>query len=294
MRSPIRTMVTTARTRAADLSSAARQRTRTFGASAAKRGTAIRDYTGSIVAFAVEGMGGRAPAAALLTAGLFTGGMVLGVSALGNDPASAVGYKNATAMSDEERLRAEQRADRFGRGSPADTAAEAKTAAAAKATADAKAIAAANAAAVAKAAAAKRAAAAKKAPAWVLPLKAPLTSCFGPRWGSQHQGIDIAGPAGAKIASVGAGTVVGAGWLRSGYGISVLVDHGKGYLSHYAHASKVLVKKGQRVKPGTPLALEGSTGDSTGPHLHFEIHQGPWNQVNPAIWLRARGVKIGC
>ncbi|HEX6873235.1 MAG TPA: peptidoglycan DD-metalloendopeptidase family protein, partial [Micromonosporaceae bacterium] len=130
-------------------------------------------------------------------------------------------------------------------------------------------------------------AAPKPAPAWVNPMPgAPISSCFGPRWGTMHQGIDFAGANGTKIRSIGAGTVVAAGWNFSGYGISVVVDHGNGYLSHYAHAQKVLVSAGQKVKPGQALALEGSTGDSTGPHLHFEIHKGMWNQIDPASWLR--------
>jgi len=109
-----------------------------------------------------------------------------------------------------------------------------------------------------------------------------------------HQGIDFAGPNGTPIRSTGAGTVIAAGWVYSGYGISVVVDHGNGFLSHYAHAQKTLVGVGQTVTPGQPIAIEGSTGDSTGPHLHFEIHKGLWNQVDPAPWLRARGVPIGC
>lgn len=135
----------------------------------------------------------------------------------------------------------------------------------------------------------------KPAPKWVNPMPgAPLSSCYGPRWGTMHKGIDFAGANGTKIRSTGAGTVVAAGWNYTGYGISVVVDHGNGYLSHYAHAQKVLVKPGWKVKPGQALALEGSTGDSTGPHLHFEVHKGMWNQVNPATWLRSHGVKIGC
>jgi murein DD-endopeptidase MepM/ murein hydrolase activator NlpD len=123
---------------------------------------------------------------------------------------------------------------------------------------------------------------------------AELSSCFGPRWGTEHKGIDFAAPAGTQIHTVGAGTVFAAGWLYTGYGISVVIDHGNGYLSHYAHASKALVSPGQKVKAGQAIALEGSTGDSTGPHLHFEIHRGMWNQVEPAKWLRDKGVKIGC
>ena len=133
-------------------------------------------------------------------------------------------------------------------------------------------------------------------PAWVAPMaKFELSSCFGPRWGLMHQGLDFAMPAGTVIRAAGAGTVLAAGWTFAGYGISVVIDHGNGYLTHYAHASKVWVRPGQKVKPGQAIAREGSTGDSTGPHLHFEVHKGAmWHQIDPAKFLRARGVKIGC
>jgi murein DD-endopeptidase MepM/ murein hydrolase activator NlpD len=135
-----------------------------------------------------------------------------------------------------------------------------------------------------------------KPPAWVAPMRTfELSSCFGPRWGVMHQGIDFAMPAGTIVRAAGAGTVVAAGWTFVGYGISVVIDHGNGYLTHYAHLSKVWVHPGQRVKPGQALAPEGSTGDSTGPHLHFEVHKGAmWHQIDPAQFLRARGAKIGC
>ena len=87
--------------------------------------------------------------------------------------------------------------------------------------------------------------------------------------------------------------MISAGWVYSGYGISVVIDHGNGFLSHYAHASQTRVAVGQRVAPGQSIAV-GVTGDSTGPHLHFEIHQGLWHQIDPAPWLRARGVTVGC
>lgn len=131
-------------------------------------------------------------------------------------------------------------------------------------------------------------------PDWVHPMPgAVTTSCFGPRWGTVHQGVDLAQPAGTPIRAVGAGTVIYAGWVFSGYGISVVIDHHNGYLTHYAHASETKVWVGQNVKPGQTIALEGSTGDSTGPHLHFEVHQGMWNQIEPTAWLRERGVTIG-
>jgi murein DD-endopeptidase MepM/ murein hydrolase activator NlpD len=137
-------------------------------------------------------------------------------------------------------------------------------------------------------------AATKKAPAWVNPMPAgQISSCFGQRWGVLHAGVDLYTDAGEPIVSVGAGEVVAAGWAYSGYGISVVVDHGNGYLTHYAHMQADAVSVGQWVKAGDVLGYEGSTGDSTGPHLHFEVHAGMWNQIEPAQWLRDRGVDIG-
>jgi murein DD-endopeptidase MepM/ murein hydrolase activator NlpD len=134
----------------------------------------------------------------------------------------------------------------------------------------------------------------KKAKDWVHPMPgARTTSCYGARWGSSHKGVDLAAAQGTPIRAVGAGRVIGAGWLYTGYGKSVVIDHGGGFLTHYAHASKVKVSAGQKVKPGQKIALEGSTGNSTGPHLHLEVHKGLWNQIEPTKWLRRHGVKVG-
>ncbi|MBU8857009.1 MULTISPECIES: M23 family metallopeptidase [unclassified Micromonospora] len=135
-----------------------------------------------------------------------------------------------------------------------------------------------------------------KKPTWVIPMKgADITSCYGPRWGTQHAGIDFAMPAGTPIHAAAAGTVVKAGDVGDGYGISVFIDHHNGYLTHYAHQSRLAVGVGDTVKAGQVIGYEGSTGDSTGPHLHFEVHQGAmWNQIDPAPFLRARGVDVAC
>ncbi|MEO3775884.1 M23 family metallopeptidase [Micromonospora sp. B11E3] len=136
----------------------------------------------------------------------------------------------------------------------------------------------------------------KPTPAWVIPMKgAQITSCYGQRWGTLHAGIDFAMPAGTPIHAAAAGTVVKAGDVGDGYGISVFVDHGNGYLTHYAHQSRTAVSVGQRVKAGQVLGYEGATGDATGPHLHFEVHKGQmWNQIDPAPFLRARGIDVAC
>lgn len=133
----------------------------------------------------------------------------------------------------------------------------------------------------------------KPKPAWVLPMPgAEVTSCFGQRWGVLHAGIDLATPPSTPVGAVGAGVVTDAGWLFVGYGISVVIDHGNGYLTHYAHLKFTTVSPGQRVVTGQMIGAEGSTGDSSGPHLHFEVHQGMWNQVDPAPWLRQRGIGV--
>ena len=86
-----------------------------------------------------------------------------------------------------------------------------------------------------------------------------------------HEGIDVVAPAGTPIEAPAAGVVVSAGW-ENGFGNSVVIDHGFGLVTRYAHASRLLVSAGQRVKRGDRIALVGSTGLATGPHLHYEVH----------------------
>ncbi len=134
-------------------------------------------------------------------------------------------------------------------------------------------------------------------PVWVHPMpEGPVSSCFGQRWGRLHAGVDLAAPSGTPVVAVGAGTVVQSGEWAGGYGISVLIDHHNGFLTHYAHFSATLMQVGEQVQAGQQIGLEGSTGHSTGPHLHFEVHQGTWkNTVEPTAWLQAHGVEIpGC
>nr|WP_243704627.1 M23 family metallopeptidase [Micromonospora sp. KC723] len=136
----------------------------------------------------------------------------------------------------------------------------------------------------------------KPTPSWVIPMKgAEITSCYGMRGGTLHAGIDFAMPAGTPVRAAFGGTVEKAGDAGDGYGISVVINHGNGYLTHYAHLSSAKVSAGYRVAAGETIGLEGSTGDSTGPHLHFEVHQGQmWNQIDPAPFLRARGIDVAC
>ena len=111
---------------------------------------------------------------------------------------------------------------------------------------------------------------APSAAGFIWPADGVVTSGFGMRWGRMHEGIDIAAPIGTAIWAAAAGTVIHAGWL-SGYGSLVVVDHGNGLATAYAHASAILVVLGQQVSQGETIALVGSTGHSTGPHLHFEV-----------------------
>jgi murein DD-endopeptidase MepM/ murein hydrolase activator NlpD len=102
------------------------------------------------------------------------------------------------------------------------------------------------------------------------PVSAPITSPFGWRWGRMHEGIDLGAAYGAPIAAAGAGTVIYAGWL-GGYGNLTVIDHGGGLATAYGHQSQIAVTVGQQVARGQTIGYVGSTGHSTGPHLHFEV-----------------------
>ncbi|MCC2265802.1 transglycosylase family protein [Streptomyces sp. CT1-17] len=108
-----------------------------------------------------------------------------------------------------------------------------------------------------------------------------------------HTGVDFPVPTGTSVKSVAAGRVVSAGWGGS-YGYQVVVRHGDGRYSQYAHLSAISVKDGQSVGVGQRIGRSGSTGNVTGPHLHFEVRTGPGfgSDVDPLAYLRAGGVKI--
>jgi murein DD-endopeptidase MepM/ murein hydrolase activator NlpD len=105
---------------------------------------------------------------------------------------------------------------------------------------------------------------------FIWPCDGVVTSGFGMRWGRMHEGIDIGCAYGAPNRAAAAGTVIYAGWM-SGYGNLVVVDHGNGLSTAYAHASSLAVSVGQSVVQGQTVSYVGSTGHSTGPHLHFEV-----------------------
>jgi len=122
--------------------------------------------------------------------------------------------------------------------------------------------------------------------AW--PAQGTLTSGYGWRWGRMHRGIDIAGPVGTPIFAAAPGVVVRSGWNSGGYGNMVDIRHPDGSLTRYAHNSRLMVQEGQQVRQGQQIAEMGSTGYSTGPHLHFEIHIPEQGTVNPVAHLPGR------
>ncbi len=165
------------------------------------------------------------------------------------------------------------------------TAREAETAAAAQVQAEADRVAAEAAAAAAAEAARPRA---------VLPVAgARLTSTFGPRWGSLHAGIDLAAPMLTPEYAAADGVVLEAG-PASGYGNVVYIQHDNGDVTVYGHMEEILVTPGQVVRAGDTIALLGNRGQSTGPHLHFEVHVGgiDGQKIDPIPWLRERGVAV--
>ncbi|WP_411100636.1 M23 family metallopeptidase [Streptomyces sp. x-45] len=173
----------------------------------------------------------------------------------------------------------------------AQAAAQAKAAKAEKAAASAK-----------KSTTAKKTATEKKAASWVDPVKKyELSASFaqnGGMWAHKHSGQDFAVPIGTNVVAAHGGTVVKAGGNGAGdgpaYGNAIVVKHGNGTYSQYAHLSKINVKIGQIVKTGQSIAKSGNTGNSSGPHLHFEIRTTPnyGSAVDPVAFLRGKGVTV--
>lgn len=120
---------------------------------------------------------------------------------------------------------------------------------------------------------------------FIWPSKGVLSSGYGWRWGRMHRGIDIAGPVGTPIVAAAPGVISYAGWNDGGYGYMVEIEHTDGSMTRYAHNSRLLVRTGQPVNQGEQISEMGSTGYSTGPHLHFEIHPKGQGAVNPIAFL---------
>ncbi|MEU6277240.1 M23 family metallopeptidase [Streptomyces populi] len=157
-------------------------------------------------------------------------------------------------------------------------------------------------AAATKATVAKKAAAKKKAASWVDPVaKYSLSASFnqaGGMWAHKHSGQDFAVPQGTNVMAAHGGTVVKAGPNGAGdgpaYGNAVVIKHANGTYSQYAHLSRIDVHVGQVVTTGQHIALSGNTGNSSGPHLHFEIRTTPnyGSAVNPVAFLHSMGVTV--
>ena len=119
---------------------------------------------------------------------------------------------------------------------------------------------------------------------YIWPAQGVFTSGYGWRWGRMHKGIDVAGPVGTPIVASAPGVVSYSGYNDGGFGYLVEIDHADGSMTRYAHNSRLLVSSGQQVVQGQQVSEMGSTGFSTGPHLHFEIHS-PQGTVNPMAYL---------
>jgi murein DD-endopeptidase MepM/ murein hydrolase activator NlpD len=129
-------------------------------------------------------------------------------------------------------------------------------------------------------------------PLFVMPTKGIFTSGFGYRWGVLHAGIDLANSIGTPIHAVSDGVVIDAG-PTAGYGMWVKLRHADGTVTLYGHVNTTLVSVGQRVMAGDQIATMGNRGNSTGPHLHFEVLLGGSQRVDPVPWLAKRGLSVG-
>ncbi|MEE2035412.1 M23 family metallopeptidase [Rhodococcus chondri] len=128
-------------------------------------------------------------------------------------------------------------------------------------------------------------------PQTLMPVSGTLTSNFGPRWGTTHAGLDIANTIGTPIVSVTDGTVLEAG-PASGFGLWVRILQDDGTIGVFGHIDQALVSAGQRVRAGEQIATVGNRGQSTGPHLHYEVWEPDGRKADPMAWLNARGVQI--
>jgi murein DD-endopeptidase MepM/ murein hydrolase activator NlpD len=126
---------------------------------------------------------------------------------------------------------------------------------------------------------------------FVLPTKGVFTSGYGARWGTFHWGIDLANAIGTPIVAAADGVVVESG-PASGFGLWVRIRHADGMITVYGHINRSLVVQGQRVRAGQEIAEMGNRGNSTGPHLHFEVWNAAGQKINPIIWLHQYGIDV--
>ncbi len=133
---------------------------------------------------------------------------------------------------------------------------------------------------------------AARRPLFALPALGAYTSGYGARWGELHAGVDIANAIGTPIYAVADGVVIDSG-PASGFGMWVRLQHADGTVTVYGHIDSSLVSVGQQVMAGDQIARMGNRGFSTGPHLHFEVHLGGYNKIDPLPWLATRGISLG-
>jgi murein DD-endopeptidase MepM/ murein hydrolase activator NlpD len=136
-------------------------------------------------------------------------------------------------------------------------------------------------------------------PKWLLPLPKgtfTVSSCFAPRWGTFHYGVDMAAPGGTPFHAAGDGVVIEAG-PAGGYGNVIMIEHPDGTITVYGHEEKIFVEKGEKVKAGQLIGAVGNLGQSTGYHLHFEVRTGgeQGDKQDPMDWLTEHGIPLaGC
>ena len=127
------------------------------------------------------------------------------------------------------------------------------------------------------------------------PTSGRTSSCYGYRWGALHAGVDLAASIGTPIFAATSGTVKRAG-PATGFGLAVYILGDDGYVTVYGHVNRYFVNAGERVSAGEQIAEVGNRGQSTGPHLHFEVHPNGvmyGGSINPVPWLNARGIYLG-
>jgi murein DD-endopeptidase MepM/ murein hydrolase activator NlpD len=128
-------------------------------------------------------------------------------------------------------------------------------------------------------------------PLFVRPAEGTFTSGYGGRWGTMHMGIDIANSIGTPIRAAEDGVVIESG-PASGFGLWVRIKGEDGYTTVYGHINRSLVEEGEKVKAGDEIAEMGNRGNSTGPHLHFEVWTPSGEKINPLPWLLKHGISL--
>lgn len=124
----------------------------------------------------------------------------------------------------------------------------------------------------------------------VKPVSGTVTSTYGSRWGTHHDGLDIANKTGTPVYAVTDGVVLEAG-PASGYGQWIRVRQDDGTTAIFGHVEQIFVHAGEKVNAGDKIGTVGSRGNSTGPHLHYEVQNSAGTPINPQTWLKKRGVQ---